>query len=160
MEIKAGLGYDLHRLVPGRPLIIGGVAIPAEGGSLAHSDGDVLVHSLIDALLGASGEGDIGQRFPDTDPAYKGIASLELLRRVMAEIRAAGLIVVNTDSVLILEKPRLAPYLTAMKANLAPILGIEPGRIGLKAKTAEGLGDIGSGEAIACWTVALLGSLQ
>lgn len=160
MEIKAGLGYDLHRLVPGRPLIIGGVFIPAEGGSLAHSDGDVLVHSLIDALLGASGEGDIGQRFPDTDPAYKGISSLELLRRVMAGIRAAGLIVINTDSVLILEKPRLVPYLTAMKANLAPILGIEPDHIGLKAKTAEGLGDIGSGQAVACWTVALLGREQ
>ncbi|MBC7348689.1 MAG: 2-C-methyl-D-erythritol 2,4-cyclodiphosphate synthase [Candidatus Aminicenantes bacterium] len=160
MKLKAGLGYDLHRLVPGRPLIIGGVAIPAEIGCLAHSDGDVLVHSLIDALLGARGEGDIGQRFPDTDPAYEGVSSLELLRRVMAEVRAAGLTVVNTDSVLILEKPRLAPYLGAMKANLALLLGIEPDHIGLKAKTAEGLGYIGSGQAVACWTVALLQSQE
>ncbi|MCR4395176.1 MAG: 2-C-methyl-D-erythritol 2,4-cyclodiphosphate synthase [Candidatus Saccharicenans sp.] len=158
MKLKAGLGYDLHRLVPGRRLIIGGVAIPSDRGCLAHSDGDVLVHSLIDALLGAAGAGDIGQRFPDTDPAYEGISSLELLRRVMAEVRAAGLTVVNTDSVLILEKPRLAPYMAAMKANLAPLLGIEADHIGLKAKTAEGLGDIGAGQAVACWTVALLGS--
>ncbi|MGB9907360.1 MAG: 2-C-methyl-D-erythritol 2,4-cyclodiphosphate synthase [Candidatus Saccharicenans sp.] len=158
MKLKAGLGYDLHRLVPGRRLIIGGVAIPSDRGCLAHSDGDVLVHSLIDALLGAAGAGDIGQRFPDTDPAYEGISSLELLRRVMAEVRAAGLTVVNTDSVLILEKPRLAPYMAAMKANLAPLLGIETDHIGLKAKTAEGLGDIGAGQAVACWTVALLGS--
>ncbi|MCX8159505.1 MAG: 2-C-methyl-D-erythritol 2,4-cyclodiphosphate synthase [Candidatus Saccharicenans sp.] len=157
MKIKAGLGYDLHRLVPGRKLIIGGVSLPSETGCLAHSDGDVLVHSLIDALLGAGGLGDIGQRFPDSDPAYKDIPSLELLRRVMIEVRAAGLTVINTDSVVILEKPRLGPFFQPMRANLAPLLGIEPAHIGLKAKTGEGLGEIGSGQAVACWTVALLG---
>ncbi len=157
MKIKAGLGYDLHRLVPGRKLIIGGVSLPSELGCLAHSDGDVLVHSLIDALLGASGRGDIGQWFPDSDPAYRDISSLELLRRVMGEVRSAGLTVINTDSVVVLEKPRLGPYFQAMRANLVPILGTEPDRIGLKAKTAEGLGEVGSGQAVACWTVALLG---
>jgi len=156
MKTKVGLGYDLHRLVVGRALIIGGVNIPSEVGCLAHSDGDVLVHSLIDALLGAKGEGDIGQRFPDTDPAYEGISSLELLRRVMEEIREAGLVVVNTDSVLLLEKPKIYPYLDSMKANLYPLLRVSPGNIGIKAKTAEGLGSIGSGEAVACWTVVLL----
>jgi len=157
MKIKAGLGYDLHRLGPGRKLIIGGVSLPSDKGCLAHSDGDVLVHSLIDALLGAGGLGDIGQRFPDTDPAFKDISSLELLRRVMAELREADLTVLNTDSVVILEKPRLGPYFPTMRANLAPLLGIEPGHIGLKAKTAEGLGEVGLGQAVACWTVALLG---
>lgn len=157
MKIKAGLGYDLHRLVPGRKLIIGGVSLPSETGCLAHSDGDVLVHSLIDALLGASGLGDIGQWFPDSDPAYRDISSLELLRRVMEEVSAAGLSVINTDSVIILEKPRLGPYFPAMRANLAPLLGTEPDQIGLKAKTAEGLGEVGSGQAVACWTVVLLG---
>lgn len=156
MKIKAGLGYDLHRLIPGRPLIIGGVRIPSEVGCQAHSDGDVLVHSLIDALLGARGEGDIGQLFPDSDPAYKDISSLELLRRVMTEVREAGFRVVNTDSVLILEKPRLAAYMKSMKDNLSPLLKLDPARIGLKAKTSEGLGEIGSGRAIACWTVVLL----
>ncbi len=156
MKIKAGLGYDLHRLVPGRKLIIGGVSLPSDTGCLAHSDGDVLVHSLIDALLGAGGLGDIGQWFPDTDPAFKDISSLELLRRVMAELRQAGFTVLNTDSVVILEKPKLGPYFRDMRANLASLLGIEPDRVGLKAKTSEGVGEVGSGQAVACWTVALL----
>ncbi|MDI6845174.1 MAG: 2-C-methyl-D-erythritol 2,4-cyclodiphosphate synthase [Candidatus Saccharicenans sp.] len=156
MSFKVGIGYDLHRLVPGRPLIIGGVKLPADAGCLAHSDGDVLVHSMIDALLGARGEGDIGQRFPDDAPAFKGISSLELLRRVMKEIKEAGFRVVNTDSVIILEKPKLAPYFEAMKANLAPILEASPNRIGLKAKTAEGTGEVGSGLAVAAWTVVLV----
>ncbi|MDI6698415.1 MAG: 2-C-methyl-D-erythritol 2,4-cyclodiphosphate synthase [Candidatus Saccharicenans sp.] len=156
MKIKAGLGYDLHRLVPGRKLIIGGVSLPSDVGCLAHSDGDVLVHSLIDALLGAGGLGDIGQWFPDTDPTFKDISSLELLRRVMAELRQAGFTVLNTDSVVILEKPKLGPYFPAMRANLAPLLGIDPDRVGLKAKTSEGVGEVGSGQAVACWTVALL----
>ncbi len=157
MKIKVGLGYDLHRLVPGRKLIIGGVSLPSDAGCLAHSDGDVLVHSMIDSLLGAGGLGDIGQWFPDSDPAYRGISSLKLLERVMVEVRKIGLTVLNTDSVVILEKPRLGPYFQAMKANLAPLLGLEPEHIGLKAKTGEGLGEVGSGQAVACWTVALLG---
>jgi len=157
MKMKVGLGYDLHRLVRGRLLIIGGVKIPFELGCLAHSDGDVLVHSLIDALLGAKGEGDIGQKFPDSDPAYKNISSLELLRPTMSEIKKAGFLVINVDSVIILEKPKLAPYIPEMKKNLCPILGIEPESLGIKAKTVEGLGAIGSDQAVACWTAVLLG---
>jgi len=156
MIIKTGLGYDLHRLVSGRPLVIGGVRIPSEFGCQAHSDGDVLVHSLIDALLGAKGEGDIGQRFPETDPAYRDISSLELLRMVMEEVRAAGFRVVNTDSVVILEKPKLLPYLSEMKARLSPLLGTGPEFIGIKAKTAEGLGDLGHSQAVASFSVVLL----
>ncbi|MBC7362253.1 MAG: 2-C-methyl-D-erythritol 2,4-cyclodiphosphate synthase [Candidatus Aminicenantes bacterium] len=160
MNLKVGLGYDLHRLVPGRPLIIGGVKIPFELGCLAHSDGDVLVHSLIDALLGIKGEGDIGQKFPDSDPAYKDISSLELLRQVMQEIKEAGFSVVNVDSVVILEKPKLAPFIPEMKTSLCPILGIQPENLGIKAKTAEKLGEIGQSQAIACWTVALVGHTE
>lgn len=156
MSFKIGLGYDLHRLVAGRNLIIGGVKIPFELGSLAHSDGDVLVHSLIDALLGAKGEGDIGQKFPDSDPAYKDISSLKLLAEVMQEIKEAGLSIINADSVIVLEKPKLSPFIPEMKANLCPILGIEPENLGIKAKTAESLGEIGQGKAIACWTTVLL----
>ncbi|MDD8020294.1 MAG: 2-C-methyl-D-erythritol 2,4-cyclodiphosphate synthase [Acidobacteriota bacterium] len=156
MFFKVGLGFDSHRLVSGRPLIIGGVNIPSPLGCLAHSDGDVLVHSLIDALLGAAGLGDIGQRFPDTDPAYENISSLELLRAVMTEIKASGLAVVNADSIIILEKPRLAPFISQMKTGLCPLLSITPANLGIKAKTAEGLGEIGSGQAIEAWTTILL----
>lgn len=156
MSQRIGLGYDLHRLVPGRKLILGGVEIPAEKGSLGHSDADVLVHSLIDALLGACGLGDIGQKFPDTDPAYAGISSLVLLRQVMEEVRAAGFSVVNSDSLVVLEKPKIIPYIDQMKANLYPIIGISPDKISIKGKTAEGTGEIGSGQAIACWSVVLV----
>lgn len=156
MSQRIGLGYDLHRLVPGRKLILGGVEIPAEKGSLGHSDADVLVHSLIDALLGACGLGNIGQKFPDTDPAYSGISSLVLLRQVMEEVRAAGFSVINSDSLVVLEKPKIAPYIDLMKANLYPIIGISPDKISIKGKTAEGTGEIGSGQAIACWSVVLV----
>jgi 2-C-methyl-D-erythritol 2,4-cyclodiphosphate synthase len=156
MKLKVGLGYDLHRLVPGRPLVVGGISLPSEVGCLAHSDGDVLVHSIIDAMLGAKGEGDIGQRFPDNDQAYEGFSSLNLLVRVMEEIKGAGFTVVNTDSLVLLEKPRLFPHINSMKANLCPLLGVSPQSVGIKAKTSEGLGEIGSGQAIACWTVVLL----
>ncbi|MDD8030464.1 MAG: 2-C-methyl-D-erythritol 2,4-cyclodiphosphate synthase [Acidobacteriota bacterium] len=158
MKFKIGLGYDLHRLVPGRPLVVGGVNLPSEVGCLAHSDGDVLIHAIIDALLGAKGEGDIGQRFPDSDPAYAGRASLEFLASIMEEIKGAGFTVVNIDSLVLLEKPRLLPYIDSMKTNLYPLLGISPQNIGIKAKTGEGLGEIGAGRAIASWVVALLNS--
>lgn len=156
MKTRIGLGYDLHRLVPDRKLILGGVEISAEKGSFGHSDADVLIHSLIDALLGACGLGDIGQKFPDTDPNYAGISSLELLRQVMQEIRLAGFSVVNTDSVIILEKPKILPYVDRMKSNLYPILGVVPDRISIKGKTAEGTGEIGAGQAVACWSVVLV----
>lgn len=158
MKFKIGLGYDLHRLVLGRPLVVGGVSLPSEVGCLAHSDGDVLIHAIIDALLGAKGEGDIGQRFPDSDPAYAGRASLEFLASIMEEIKGAGFTVVNIDSLVLLEKPRLLPYIDSMKTNLYPLLGISPQNIGIKAKTGEGLGEIGAGRAIASWVVALLNS--
>lgn len=157
VKIKVGLGYDHHRLVQGRALVIGGIKIPFGLGALAHSDGDVLVHALIDALLGAKGEGDIGQRFPDSDPAYKDISSLELLRGVMNEIKESGLSVVNADAVIVLERPKLASFISGMKTNLCPILGIKPDQLGIKAKTGEGGGQTGQNLTIACWAVVLLG---
>jgi 2-C-methyl-D-erythritol 2,4-cyclodiphosphate synthase len=154
--MNIGLGYDLHRLVRGRPLFLGGVEIPFGKGLLGHSDGDALVHALIDALLGAAGEGDIGRLFPDTDPAYRGVRSGELLRKVMARLRRKKLRVVNADLVVVAEAPKLGPYFEAMKKTLGPILGV-PGRaLGLKAKTNEGTGLVGRGGAVACWAVALL----
>ncbi|HQH61998.1 MAG TPA: 2-C-methyl-D-erythritol 2,4-cyclodiphosphate synthase [Candidatus Saccharicenans sp.] len=153
---KVGLGFDSHRLVAGRSLIVGGVNIPSTVGCLAHSDGDVLVHALIDALLGAAGLGDIGQEFPETNPDYENISSLELLRRVMAEIKDSGLAVVNADTIVILEKPRLAPFIAQMKERLCPLLELQSSNLGIKAKTAEGLGEIGSGQAVEAWATVLL----
>ena len=153
---KVGLGFDSHRLVAGRSLIVGGVNIPSTVGCLAHSDGDVLVHALIDALLGAAGLGDIGQKFPETNPVYENISSLELLRRVMAEIKDSGLAVVNADTIVILEKPRLAPFIAQMKERLCPLLELQSSNLGIKAKTAEGLGEIGSGQAVEAWATVLL----
>jgi len=153
---KVGLGFDSHRLVAGRSLIVGGVNIPSTVGCLAHSDGDVLVHALIDALLGAAGLGDIGQEFPETNPDYENISSLELLRRVMAEIKDSGLAVVNADTIVILEKPRLAPFIAQMKEHLCPRLELQPSSLGIKAKTAEGMGEIGSGQAVEAWATVLL----
>ena len=153
---KVGLGFDSHRLVAGRSLIVGGVNIPSTVGCLAHSDGDVLVHALIDALLGAAGLGDIGQEFPETNPDYENISSLELLRRVMAEIKDSGLAVVNADTIVILEKPRLAPFIAQMKERLCPLLELQSSNLGIKAKTAEGLGEIGSGQAVEAWETVLL----
>jgi len=160
VKTRIGLGYDHHGLVQGRALVIGGIKIPYELGPLAHSDGDVLAHAIIDALLGARGEGDIGQRFPDDDPAYKDISSLELLRRVMREVKAAGFYVVNADAVIVLEKPKLASFIPGMKANLSPILGIATVDLGIKAKTAEGVGQTEPEQSIACWAVVLLGRVS
>lgn len=154
--MSVGLGFDIHRLVPGRKLVLGGVDIPHPSGLLGHSDGDVVLHAVIDALLGAAGLGDIGQKFPDTDPAYKGVSSEILLSRVMGEIRA-GWIVDNVDVTVIAEEPKIAPHREAIRKRLAGGLGTD--RVSIKAKTAEGLGAIGAKEAIACFAVAQLKAL-
>ena len=156
MKYKIGIGYDVHRLVRGRPLYVGGVEIPAERGALGHSDGDCLVHALIDALLGASGRGDIGRLFPDTDPRYKGIRSVRLLKNVAGRLKKGKFKVLNVDAVVVLERPKLAPYINNMKRVLAGALGLDEDDIGLKAKTNEGLGSLGRGSAIACWVAALV----
>ena len=158
MDARIGIGYDLHRLAAGRPLVLGGVAIPHDRGLLGHSDGDALIHALIDALLGAAGEGDIGRFFPDTDPRYRGADSRDLLRTIVSRLKTKGLAVGHADCVIIAEAPKLAPHIEAIKAVLAPILGLRPDRLGVKAKTNEGTGLVGGGEAIACWAVAALKS--
>ncbi len=156
MDARIGLGYDLHRLVAGRPFVLGGVILPFGKGPLGHSDGDVLIHAVIDALLGAAGRGDIGTLFPDTDPRFKDTSSLRLLDEVMALLRRRRLCVRHVDVVVAAERPKIGPHTAAIKAVLAPRLGIPEDRLGLKAKTHEGLGPIGRGQAIACWAVALL----
>lgn len=155
---RIGLGYDIHRLVPGRKLYLGGIEIPHPKGLLGHSDGDCLAHALADALLGAAGESDIGRLFPDTDPRFKDISGRDLLRAVVARLKKRGLRVVQADTVVVAEEPKLAPHVPAMKAALAPVLGIRPGGLGIKAKTQEGLGDVGRGEAVLCWAVVILGT--
>ncbi len=153
--MRIGMGYDIHRLVSGRRLVLGGVEIPFEKGLLGHSDADALIHAVCDALLGAAGLGDIGEHFPDTDPAYKGISSMKLLARTY-EMVAAGFSVVNLDATIFAEAPKLSPYKSRMRKNIAGIVEIEPGRINIKATTSEGLGMIGTGEGISAMCVALL----
>ena len=156
MDLRIGLGYDLHRLGPGRGLRLGGVEIPYSLGLVGHSDADCLIHAVIDALLGAAGEGDIGQLFPDTNPAYKDARSTALLSDVMGRLNKAGLEVIHVDSVIVTEEPAVAPYVPAMKRVLCPLLGLAPNRLGIKGKTNEGVGAIGRGEALACWATALI----
>jgi 2-C-methyl-D-erythritol 2,4-cyclodiphosphate synthase len=151
-----GFGYDSHRLVPGRPLILGGEEIPHERGLLGHSDADVLIHALCDAILGAVAEGDIGRQFPDTDPAYRGISSLHLLKRVREIAARKGCRVGNVDSTIVLEKPRLAGHVGRMALNIAAALGIPPGRVSVKAKTNEGMGLVGAGEGAAAFAVVTI----
>ncbi|TKJ34935.1 2-C-methyl-D-erythritol 2,4-cyclodiphosphate synthase [bacterium (candidate division B38) B3_B38] len=153
---RVGMGYDLHPMGEGRPLVLGGVTIPFPKGLEGYSDADVLTHSLCDALLGAVGKGDIGHHFPDSSPQYKGISSLLLLERVMEIIVEGGYSVVNIDSVIIAEHPKLAPYIEQMKTKLSRVMKIDPGRISVKATTNEGLGSLGRGEAIAAHTVVLV----
>jgi len=153
---RAGMGYDLHRLVEGRPLVLGGVTIPFERGLAGHSDADAICHAVTDAILGAAGAGDIGRHFPDTDPAWKGASSLDLLRRVVEIVRARGLAVGNVDATVILERPKLAPHIDAMRARLADVLGVTIDRVSIKAKTNEGVGELGRGEAIAVHAIALV----
>jgi len=154
--MRSGIGYDVHRLVAGRPLILGGVPIVYEKGLLGHSDADVLVHAICDALLGAAGLGDIGMHFPDTDPQYKDISSLKLLSETCRMVAARGLRTVNLDCIVFAEAPRLGSQRNEMQATIAKTLNIEPQRINIKATTTEGLGAIGKGEGIAAMCIALL----
>jgi 2-C-methyl-D-erythritol 2,4-cyclodiphosphate synthase len=153
---KIGFGYDIHRLEAGRKLVLGGVDIPFLAGLAGHSDGDALVHAVIDALLGALGEGDIGGLFPDTDPLFKGAPSVGLLEDVVGRLRQRGAEIVNVDSVIVAEEPKMGPHIASMKAVLCPVLGIAADSLGIKAKTNEGLGPIGEKRAIACYAVALI----
>jgi 2-C-methyl-D-erythritol 4-phosphate cytidylyltransferase/2-C-methyl-D-erythritol 2,4-cyclodiphosphate synthase len=155
---RAGLGYDLHRLVEGRPLILGGVTIPFEKGLAGHSDADAICHAVTDAILGAAGAGDIGRHFPDTDSKWKGASSIELLRQAVAMVRAQGLAVGNVDATVILERPKLAPHVDAMRAKLAEVLGVTIDRVSIKGKTNEGVGELGRGEAIAVHAIAMVHS--
>jgi len=154
--MRIGFGYDSHRLVEGRKLIIGGKWVPFERGLLGHSDADVLIHAVCDAILGAIGAGDIGRQFPDTDPAYKDVSSLLLLERVRILVAAKGYRVLNVDSTIVLERPKVASYLGEMEANIAGILGIPPTRVSVKAKTNEGMGLVGAGEGAAAFAVVAL----
>ncbi len=156
--MRIGTGYDVHRLVPDRELILGGVKIPYEKGLLGHSDADVLLHAIMDALLGAAALGDIGKHFPDTDPAYRGISSLELLKRVGALLEEKGFLIENIDSTVIAQAPRLRPYIDAMRENIAGALEMETEYVSVKATTEEGLGFTGAGEGISAQAVCLLTS--
>ncbi len=153
---RAGIGYDIHRLAADRRLVLGGVAIEHPTGLVGHSDGDVLLHALMDALLGAANLGDLGRHFPSDDPAYAGASSLGLLTRVGALVREAGLAVASLDATVIAQAPRLAPHVGAMRDAIAGALGIESGRVSVKATTNDGLGVVGSGDAIAALAIALL----
>lgn len=154
--MRIGFGYDVHRLVEDRKLILGGVEIPYARGLAGHSDADVLVHGVMDALLGAAGEGDIGRHFPDTDQEYKGISSLLLLERVGGIIEKAGYAVGNIDSVVVAQAPKLAGYIAQMEENIAFALGTEKGNVNVKATTTEGLGFAGTGQGIASYAVAII----
>ena len=154
--MRIGHGYDVHRLVEGRRLILGGVEIPWEKGLLGHSDADVLTHALMDALLGAAALGDIGKLFPDRDPAYEGADSVELLRRVTRLLRENGWKLGNADVTVIAQRPKLAPFIPEMRRRLAEAMGTDPGRVSVKATTEEGLGFTGEGLGIAAHAVALL----
>ena len=154
--LRVGHGYDVHRLVPGRKLILGGVLIPWEQGLDGHSDADVLVHAVMDALLGAAAMGDIGALFPDDDDAFLDISSIALLQRVRMRLEEAGWQTVNVDATLIAQRPKVGPYREAMRQNIAEALGIDPGQVNVKATTEEHLGFTGREEGIACHAVGLL----
>ncbi len=154
--IRVGLGYDVHRLTEGRKLILGGVEIPWEKGLLGHSDADVLLHAITDALFGAAALGDIGSHFPDTDPRYEGADSLRLLEICGQQLKAQGWRVGNIDAVIVAQKPKLLPYVPQMRQNIAGVLDIEPEQVSVKGKTEEGLGFTGNGEGMAVHAVCLL----
>jgi len=154
--IRIGNGYDLHRLVAGRPLVLGGVTIPFEVGLDGHSDADIICHAVTDAVLGAAALGDIGRLFPDTDAAWKGADSVALLRQAMTRVQAAGYVVGNVDVTVIAQRPKLLPYLAAIRANLAAALGIDPAAVSVKGKTNERVDSMGRGESMACHAVTLL----
>jgi len=154
--MRIGIGYDIHRLVFGRKLVLGGVTIPFEKGLLGHSDADVLLHAVCDALLGAAGLGDIGLYFPDTDNEFKDMESIKLLDRTSKMVREKGFTIINIDSTIFAESPKLSPYREEMKTNIAQVLEIDPDRINIKATTTEGLGMIGKGEGIGAMSIVLL----
>ncbi len=154
--MRIGLGYDIHRLVTGRKLVLGGVTIPYEKGLLGHSDADVLIHALCDALLGAISQGDIGAHFPDTDAEFKDISSMIILSRTWDMICARGLRLENADATILAEQPKLAPYRTAMRQNIAGVMNADPHCINIKATTTERLGTIGRGQGIGAMCVVLL----
>lgn len=156
--MRVGMGYDVHRLMEGRELIIGGVTIPYEKGLLGHSDADVLLHAIADALLGAAALGDIGKHFPDSDPAYKGISSIILLERVGALLEEKGFLIENIDATIIAQAPKMRPYIDAMRENIAKALGMQVSQINVKATTEEGLGFTGTGEGISSQAICMLTS--
>ncbi len=156
--MRIGMGYDVHRLVEGRPLILGGVTIPYEKGLLGHSDADVLLHAIMDALLGAAALGDIGLHFPDTDPAYEGASSLELLKKVGDMLSEKLFFVENIDATIIAQAPKMRPYIDIMRANIAEALLLEIDQVNVKATTEEGLGFTGTGEGISAQAVCMLSS--
>lgn len=156
MSFRVGLGYDVHKLTENRELILGGVTIPYEKGLLGHSDADVLVHAIMDALLGACKLGDIGQHFPDTDPQYKGISSITLLKHVGALLDKNGYKIVNVDSIIVAQRPKMMPHIPEMEKNIAAALNIDSDSINVKATTEEGLGFTGSGEGIAAKAVCMV----
>jgi 2-C-methyl-D-erythritol 2,4-cyclodiphosphate synthase len=153
-NIRIGFGYDIHRLSTGRKLILGGVHIPHSLGLLGHSDADVLLHAICDALLGAAGLGDIGKHFPDTDKRFKDVSSLKLLRQVSLLLKKRGFVVQNIDSTVVLERPKISSHISSMKRKIGAALGIEPTRVSVKATTNEGLGPLGSEEGCAAFAVA------
>lgn len=154
--MRVGMGYDVHKLVEGRDLIVGGVNIPHTLGLLGHSDADVLLHAIMDALLGAAGLGDIGKHFPDTDPAYKGISSIRLMEHVAALIAEKGYVVENIDATIIAQKPKMRPHIPQMEENIAKAMGISADRINVKATTEEGLGFTGAEEGISSQAICCL----
>jgi len=154
--VRVGMGYDLHRLEKERKLILGGIEIESDKGLVGHSDADVLLHAIIDAMLGGAGMGDIGEQFPDTDPAYKDADSRELTRNVRARVQDAGFGITNVDVVIHAEAPKLMPHRARIRSSVAEILGLSETAVGVKATTNEGLGEIGRGEAMACWAAVLL----
>ncbi len=156
MRLRIGEGWDTHPLVTGRPLVLGGVTIPHSHGLLGHSDADALLHAITDALLGAAGLGDIGRHFPDTDAAFMGADSLALLAEAARRVRAAGCEIVNVDSTIVAQAPKMAPHIPAMREHIAAALGVAAGAVNVKAKTAEHMGPVGEGRAIEARAVCLL----
>lgn len=156
MKLRVGIGIDFHRFQRGRPLALGGVVIPHEAGLGGHSDADVLLHAVMDALLGAAGLSDIGVYFPNSDVRYQGVSSLALLGRVKDLVSAGGWHIGNIDATIVAERPHLTPHIPAMQQGIAQTLGLAPEEVGIKATTAEGMGALGRGEGMAAWAVALL----
>jgi 2-C-methyl-D-erythritol 2,4-cyclodiphosphate synthase len=158
--MRIGHGFDAHRLVERRALIIGGVRVPFERGALGHSDGDVLAHAVADAILGAAALGDLGSRFPDTDPRWKDADSMELLAQCAGAVRDAGFSIVNVDATIVADRPKLATFIEAMRENIASRLDVPPNCVGLKAKTSEGMGYTGDGTGLAVYAVALIDTVS